>query len=262
MFPNFGARPVQPAPAGGAQQDRANIDALLRGEFDPYEINMQSAERAIGSGISGSGFAQAGRYKLLDSEKLKRQQLGNQMLDPYLNREHQQALQTQAEAARMREIQADAEYAMQRLQASEAGLGARLTQAERGEMERLIERGRQAMDLERLGQEGRIEQTALGGLFGLLGRTDSSGGGGSIGPNTMPGQRGYTLGHIGTGVAGMGAGALSYNGASQGESGGSFGLRGYTPDTRPGMYSGGGDRNVNLLINDILKKYGFTNLKL
>ena len=80
------------APMGGAALDRANIDQLLSGQFDPYEINMQSAERAVGSGTAGSGFAQAGRYKLLDSEKLARQQLGHQELEPYLNREHQQQL--------------------------------------------------------------------------------------------------------------------------------------------------------------------------
>jgi len=69
------------ATGGGVAQDRANIDQLLSGQFDPYEINMQSAERAIGSGTGGSGFAQAGRYKLLDSEKLARQSLGHQELD-------------------------------------------------------------------------------------------------------------------------------------------------------------------------------------
>lgn len=263
VLPNFGGPPT-----GGATQDRANIDALLRGEFDPYEINMQSAENAIAGGVPGSGFAQAGRYKLLDSEKLARQRMGNEMLDPYLNREHQQKLQSQAEAARLQEIAAQGEEALRQLQASQSGRMAELSQQQKAQLEYLAQQGSQALEQLKLQQSGQKEitgmniggnlaNTALGGLFSLAGK----GGGGSGGPQTMPGQRGYTLGSIGTGTPGLGAGGLEWGSAPQGSSGGSFGLRGYTPNPVPGIYSGGGDRNVNLLINDILKKYGFNNLR-
>lgn len=259
QLPNMTGAP--PMATGGAALDRQNIDALLRGEFDPYEINMQSAENAVGGGMAGSGFAQAGRYKLLDSEKLARQQMGNQMLDPYLNREHQQALQTQAESARMREIQADAQYAMERLQASEAGLGARLTQAEKAEMEQLILRGNQAMDLERLNQQGNIDSTLLGGAFSLLGRMGAGGGSSSTGSPTRPTIS--THGFSGSGSANAWAGGLAGTGFMDPSSSGGYMMRGQDPARSTFMSggSGGGDRNVNNLISGILRKYGFGNLK-
>lgn len=227
-------------PRGGAALDRANIDALLSGQFDPYEINMQSAERAVGSGTGGSGFAQAGRYKLLDSEKLARQRLGNQMLDPYLNREHQQTLQSQAEAARMAELKADAEYAMERLRMSEAGLGERLSSQQRAELEQIAARGAQAMELEKLNQKGNMEQTALGGLFSLAGRYGGGGGGGGGSPRFNSDK---------------------YGGQSFRYTTNTFGdvTSGTKPPPDYWTPSGGSDRNVSTLINGILKKYGFQN---
>lgn len=245
-LPNFGARPPQSpaAPTGGAALDRANIDSLLRGEFDPYEINMQSAERAVGGGTAGSGFALAGRYKLLDSEKLARKRLGNEMLDPYLNREHQQQLQSEAEAARMAELKADAEYAMERLRMSEAGLGERLSAQQRAELEQIAARGAQATELEKLNQKGNLEQTALGGLFNLLGK---GGYGGGVGGGGSPrfnsekyGGRSFRFQTDNNGLVTGGA----------------------PPPADYWTPSGGGrDRNVNTLINDILKKYNFGGLK-
>ena len=247
-----------PAPAGGAGQDRANIDSLLRGEFDPYEINMQSAEKAVGSGTGGSGFAQAGRYKLLDSEKLRRQQLGHEELDPYLNREHQAALQAEGEAARLREIAAQGEQAMQQLQASQSGRMAELSQQEKAQLEYLAQQGSQAMDQLKQQQSGNRDITGMniGGniVTSLIGRLGSSGGG--SGRGSGPAQE---LGRNDvSSQVGLGAGALEYNGAKSGD----LGLRGYTPTPRAPFISGGGDRNVNTLINDILKKYGFNSLKL
>lgn len=264
-LPNMG-RP--PQARSGAALDRQNIDQLLSGQFDPYEINMQSAERAIGSGTPGSGFAQAGRYKLLDSEKLARKQLGHQMLDPYLNREHQQQLQTQSEAARLKEIAVQGELAMQQLQASQSGRMAELSQQEKAQLEYLAQQGSQALEQMRLQQSGQREITGMniGGniINTLLSRTGGGGGGGG-GRTLLPGQRGMTIGQFSGTGAGLGAGALEWNTAPQGATGGSFGLRGWTPGGGSSFFGSGGsggDANVSNLINSILKKYGFPNFNL
>lgn len=262
VLPNFNG-------GGGVTQDRANIDSLLRGEFDPYEINMQSAEQAVGSGTGGSGFAQAGRYKLLDSEKQARMRLGHEELEPYTNREHQAKLQAESEAARLNEIAAQGEQAMRQLEASQSGRMAELSQQEKAQLEYLAQQGSQALAQLRVSESGANDRTRLGiggniitTLLGRLGSSGGGSGGGSGGPSAMPGQRAGTMGSIGVGESGIGAGALSYNGLPQGAAGGSYGLRGFTPNTRPSVYpGGGGDRNVTTLIDDILRKYGFNNLR-
>lgn len=143
-----------------AIMDQQNIGRLLSGDFDPYEYNMASAENALGTG--SGGFAANSRLKLLDSEKLRRQQIGNQMLDPYLTRQHQASLQTQSEAARMREIAEEGRLAMERLQLSESGEGERLSARLKAELEQQILAGNQAMDRLRLSESGATERTRIG----------------------------------------------------------------------------------------------------
>jgi hypothetical protein len=241
-LPTYGT-PTGP-PSGGATQDRSNIDQLLSGQFDPYEINMQSAEKAVGSGTGGSGFAQAGRYKLLDSEKLARQQLGHQELEPYLNREHQSAMQSEGEAARLKEISAQGEQAMQQLAAAQSGRMAELSQQEKAQLEYLAQQGNQATEQLKLQQAGNREITGMN-IAGNIVTSSLRGGSGGGGLAPRFNQK---------------YGGQSYN---------------YTTDTDGNVTSGkkepadywnagaspGGDRNVNILINDILRKYNFNNLK-
>jgi hypothetical protein len=227
---------------GGVGQDRANIDSLLRGEIDPYEIGMKSAESAIGGGTPGSGFAQAGRYRLLDSEKLQRQQLGHQELEPYTNREHQAMLQSQAERARMGEIQAESDAAMERLRLSESGQGERLSQEERARLEQIAAQGQQSIELAKLNQKGNQDQTLLGGAFNLIGRLGSGSGSGVGGNGTSPRFN----------SAKYGGQAFNYTTDTEGN---------VTSGTKPPpdywTPSGGTDRNVTNFIRDILKRYNF-----
>jgi hypothetical protein len=166
--------------------DKANIRFLLNPNFDTAETDMRAAERAVGGGFGGSGFASGLRGRLLDSERISRAKLGNEMLAPYLQRSFtagESALQRGhevGESARERAAR------LQELQLREAGEGARLTEAERGEMERLLESGRiQARD--RLVTEAGLNQRANMSLIGSLLNRGGSSGGGTTRPG-LPGQ--------------------------------------------------------------------------
>jgi len=144
-----------------AGQDRQNIGNLLTGNFDPYEYNMASAEKALGTG--GGGFAGAQRLKLLDSEKMARMQLGHQELDPYLQREQQTALQSQAERAQAANIAQEGALALQRLQLSESGQSARLSQEEAARLQEAVLQGNQAMDRLKLTESGENSRQLITG---------------------------------------------------------------------------------------------------
>lgn len=250
-IPNPTRRPpaLPTIPTGGADLDRANIDALLRGDFDPYEINMQSAENAVGGGMAGSGFAQAGRYKLLDSEKLKRQTLGNEMLNPYLQREHQTSMQASDQAARLKEIAAQGELAMQQLQASLAGRMAELSAQEKAALERQILSGNQAMEQLRLRESGDTQRqlTGIGGTLAntLLGRMPLDGSG-----SGTPGTRGTysTHGFSGPASANAWAGSLAGSGYMDPSSGGGYMMAGQ--NFRSPSPVGGS------IVQSILRQYG------
>ena len=142
MLPSFAAPSGSP---GGATQDRANIDFLLNPNFNTFETDMNAAERAVAGGVAGSQWAGNVRSNMLDSERIRRMQLGNQMLEPYLNREFQAGQSAADRASRAQLAQAEANAAMERLRLSEAGETARLTQSERARLEQIIEQGNQSM---------------------------------------------------------------------------------------------------------------------
>lgn len=238
--PTNPALPALPNYGGGAGQDRANINQLLSGQFDPYEYNMASAEKALGTG--GGGFAGAQRLKLLDSEKLMRQQLGHQELDPYLQREQQTALQSQAERAQAANIAQEGALALQRLQISEAGQGARLTQEEKANLERQILSGNQAMAQLQVQQSGENSRQRVG-IGGQLANTllSQSGAGRSGG-----GLPAYNQGKYG---------GQAYNYTTDYNGGSTYG----TPP--PADYwnsagSGGGGGIRNSVVQRILQQYG------
>lgn len=167
--------------------DRGNIRFLLNPNFDTSETDMRAAERAVGGGFGGSGFASGLRGRLLDSERISRARLGNEMLAPYLQRSftagesalqrgHESSEAAREQAARLRE-----------LQLREAGEGARLTEAERGEMERLLEAGRQ-QSRDRLVTEAGLNQRAGMSLIASLLNRGSGGGGGGASTGGLPGR--------------------------------------------------------------------------
>jgi hypothetical protein len=177
---------------GGATQDRANIDFLLNPNFNTFETETNAAEKAVAGGVSGSGWAGNVRSNMLDSERIKRMQLGNQMLEPYLNREFQggQAAADRAQRAELAIMEGN--QAMERLRLSEAGETARLSQSERARLEEIAAQGRISMQelmTREAGETGRQNASIRGNLANtLLSKTlniDRDGEGGSRIPTTF-----------------------------------------------------------------------------
>lgn len=156
MLPNY---------IGGPGQDRSNIDFLLNPNFNTFETDTRAAEKAVGAGQSGSNWAGNVRSNMLDSERIKRFQLGHEMLQPYLQRDFQASESAAGRAADLQRSIMEGNQAMERLQLSEAGQTARLSQEERARLEQLAEQGRQSMQqllLREAGESGR-QREAIGG---------------------------------------------------------------------------------------------------
>src|SRR5688500_5051285 len=102
--------PITPAPVidpllfpmgnpGGVQGNAmAGIDWILNPNIDFNETDTIAAEQAVGGGFSGSGFAGNNQMRLRDSERMKRVALGNELLQPYLERSAASARQQISEA--------------------------------------------------------------------------------------------------------------------------------------------------------------------
>lgn len=201
MLPSF-------ASPGGVTQDRANIDFLLNPNFNTFETETNAAEKAVAGGMSGSSWAGNVRSNMLDSERIKRMTLGNQMLEPYLSREHQ-ASQAAADRAQRAELAIlEGNQAMERLRLSEAGQTARLSQSERARLEEIAAQGRISMQellTREAGESGRqntqirgqLANTLLSGNLSASARSVSRDGGeggriptvfGTAGGRLAPGQ--------------------------------------------------------------------------
>jgi hypothetical protein len=148
---------------GGASADRRNIDWLLNPDFDTSEVDTRAAESAVGGGYSGSGFALNNRTRLRDSERIRRMQLGHEMLQPYENRNFQAGESTKAQAAQLQQQVLAGQQAMERLALSERGQTERMSMAEAAAMRRLIEQGRLAS--EQLSKELQSRATLQGNEF-------------------------------------------------------------------------------------------------
>lgn len=160
--------------------DQRNIQFLLNPDFDPSEVQTRAAESAFGGGLSGSGFASAGRARMLDSERIRRFQLGNEMLSPYLGRAHETSERLGTQQHDLNRLAQEGAQAMQRLQLSESGQMARLTASERAAMERLVAQGQQAMQQLMVSEAGDTARTRMqigGNLAASL--ISRAGGGGS-----------------------------------------------------------------------------------
>lgn len=185
MLPQF----PQYSPQALSETDRQNIGFLLNPNPSFQEVDNVAAESAVAGGVPGSGFARNNQLRLRDSERINRFQIGNSMLAPYLQREQQTQSQSQSEGARLREIAAQGEQAMQQLQLEQEGRLTLQSAADRAALERLAAEGAQAMERLRVSEMGdtgrltqqigaerglaelnnaaRLEQTALGGAFDL-----------------------------------------------------------------------------------------------
>lgn len=79
---------------------RQSIAYLLDPSVPLPETDERAAAAAVSmGGMAGSPFAANNRLRLRDSEQIARLQLGQNLLQPYLNREQQSAMQTQQIAA-------------------------------------------------------------------------------------------------------------------------------------------------------------------
>lgn len=141
------AMPVLPDYSKQTGADLSNISSLLNPSYgDMNEARTKAAALSYGQGMTGGGFANNTLYKMLDSEKLKRQEAGNQMLAPYLNRNTSLQTASMAQEGENYRAALDGQNAMQRLQLSESGQMARLTYSEKAALERQVLQGQQALN--------------------------------------------------------------------------------------------------------------------
>lgn len=183
MLPGF-IKTLGGSSPGGAGQDRSNIDFLLNPNFNTYETDTRAAEKAVGAGQSGSNWAGNVRSNMLDSERIKRFQLGHEMLQPYLQRDFQASEGAADRASALQRAIMEGNQAMERLQLSEAGQTARLSQEERARLEQLAEQGRQSMQqlmIREAGESGRQRESIGGQLANTLLSSVLKPGGGSSG---------------------------------------------------------------------------------
>ena len=95
----------------------------------------------------------------MDSERIARQKLGHEMLEPYLNRGFQASENAANRASRLNEIAAQGAQALQQLQLQEAGQSARASEAENAALQRQVLAGQQAVTQLKLGQAGDLTRT-------------------------------------------------------------------------------------------------------
>lgn len=136
------------------------IDSLLNPNYDMSEIDQLAAERAIGSGTSGSPFAILGQYNMRDSERLRRQGLGTQAYEGYLNRaaQSQQLSEQQRHDLDLARIRGD--QALEQIRLSDSGAMERLSETNRAALERQVREGEQAMERLRLSESGATARNA------------------------------------------------------------------------------------------------------
>lgn len=142
-----------------SEQDEKNIRQLLSPYFDPTETLTNAAEQNLAAGVQGSNFGMGTARRLLDSEKIARQKLGHEMLEPYLQRQFQASEGAANRAAQLQAIAAEGAQALQRLQLQEAGATSRMTQEQNNALQRQAIAGQQALEQLKLGQAGDLTRT-------------------------------------------------------------------------------------------------------
>lgn len=130
---------------GGAGAARAGIDWILNPNIDFNETDTTAAEMALAGGVSGSQFAGINNLRLRDSERMNRITLGNQLLDPFLNREQATELEGSRQAGEDRRLAVSGQQAMDRLSQEQAGNLQLADREERSRLNQLAQEGAQAM---------------------------------------------------------------------------------------------------------------------
>jgi len=229
---------------GGVQGNAlAGIDWILNPSIDFNETDTIAAEQAVGGGFSGSGFAGNNQMRLRDSERMKRIALGNELLQPYLERSAASARQQISEAGLDRRLGSEL---ANRLQLA-------LINGDQQESETLLREA--GMDRRQSAQiAGQLQNTQLSVQSDLL-RTligaGAGGGGGSGGRVAPPGTNNISTGGGGGGMNWAQAEAVNpfSNISSSGQSA-------FNPAAR-GIRSGGGSNSqYSSYINQILQGYG------
>lgn len=274
--PSDGPAPTAPPNLSGASgtssgglagQDQQNIGWLLNPSFDTREVDQNAAEKAVGGGTTGSGFALNNRNLMLDSEKISRMKLGHDLLNPYLDRSQQAALQSQAESARMQQTIAEGNQAMERLRLSESGQSARLSQEAQDRLQQIALQGEQArilaginnsseLERQRAAVSGNLANTALSSFLRDSG--GGGGGGGVVGSGRYSGGNGRTPGSITSdwSVGEIGGPFVGGFGSTSSDALGTPMNRPYENNFTGYGGGGGGDyNNVSQLAQDILRKY-------
>jgi hypothetical protein len=251
---------------GGAPAARAGIDWILNPNIDFTETDTNAAEQAVGGGFSGSQFGAINNLRLRDSERMNRIELGNQLLNPFLEREQQASLFQQGEAGQTSRLQMtiNAQAAQQALEQS--GLDRRLGQTTAAQMQLALLNGDIATQQQLLTEAGAdrrqaadiaadLNRTRITAQNQLLSTLIGAGGGGtSTGrtPVAPPGTNNVATGQPGWASSVAGVSAPGSSGQNV------FGSPvAYNPAAR-NVRSGtsGGANQYTTYINQILSSYG------
>lgn len=235
---------------GGVQGNAmAGIDWILNPSIDFNETDTIAAEQAVGGGFSGSGFASNNQMRLRDSERMKRVALGNELLQPYLQRSADSARQLVEQAGLDRRLSSEL---ANRLQLA-------LIQGDQQAAEALLRES--GMDRRNAASiAGQLQTTQLGVQSNLLSTLLKEGGGGSNGggdgrvaprgTNNISSTPQSWASGVAYGIGGGGSQNL-------------FGApAAYNPAARPGTNpaaAGGGSGSTgrySSYINGILRQYG------
>jgi len=257
--------------AGGAPAARAGIDWILSPDINFNETDTNAAEQAVAGGFGGSQFGSINNLRLRDSERMNRIALGNQLLNPFLEREQQSALAAQSEAGQSNRLQMQIAANASQQAIEQAGLDRRLGLENATRLQLALLNGDQNMQQQLL-QESGLDRRQSENIRAELARTQISaqndllrtliGAGGSSGGGTgdgrvrvaPPGTNNISTGMPGwaSSVAGVSApGASSQN---------VFGAPvAFNPAARgiTGTSTGGTNRYATY-INQILQSYGLS----
>lgn len=157
------------------EADQANIRWLLNPSPDFNETDTNAAQSNLANGLSGGSAAAASKFRLRDSELRSRFEQGHAMLEPYTNRTQQATLQTQSEAARLNDIAAQGQQAMEQLKLQEQGLAERQSESEQARLRELAQSGQQALQQLQASQSGQqsLQSSALAAELQRLGISEA-----------------------------------------------------------------------------------------
>lgn len=152
------------APRSNAQQNAIKgIDWILNPQINFTETDSNAAAQALALGVSGSPFAGINNLRLRDSERMNRIALGNQLLNPFLDRDASAALEASRQAGEDRRLEVSGAQALDRIRA-QAGSDREMALLEQQNRSNLLkEEGAQRLQqlqLQEAGETGR-QGTAL-----------------------------------------------------------------------------------------------------